>query len=85
MTEFIDYSITKVYFQEKEDFIKENRTEDNDTLSADKMSEFYKKFLDENWKKHFEYNRDWYKKNFEMLVLSFRVKVQPIRLFKTKL
>lgn len=61
-----------------------NKEETADTLSADKMSEFYKKFLDENWKTHFNYNKTWYKHNFELLVLAFRTKFQLNRLFRSK-
>lgn len=43
------------------------------TLTADEMSEFYKKFLDENWKTHLQYNAVWYKKNFTLLLLALRV------------
>lgn len=57
-------------------FIAANKESNADTLSADKMSEFYKKFLDENWQSHFNYNRDWYQKNFELLILSYRTKFQ---------
>lgn len=63
-------------FQEKQAFIKANKEENEDTLSADKMSEFYKSFLDSNWKSHFHYNREWYKKNLEILILSYRTKFQ---------
>lgn len=45
------------------------------------MSEFYKKFLDENWQTHFDYNKTWYKYNFEMLALACRTKFQLGRLF----
>lgn len=45
--------------QEKQAFIKVNKHDNEDTLSADKMSEFYKSFLDSNWRVHFNYNRDW--------------------------
>lgn len=72
------------YFQEKEAFILANKVDDSDTLSADKMSEFYKKFLDENWQTHFNYNKAWYKHNFDMLVLAYRTKFQLSRLFGRK-
>lgn len=71
-------------FQEKEAFILANKDDESDTLSADKMSEFYKKFLDENWQTHFNYNQTWYKYNFDMLLLSFRTKFQLNRLFDRK-
>lgn len=46
-------------FQQKQEFIRANKQESEDSLSADKMSEFYKSFLDSNWKTHFNYNREW--------------------------
>lgn len=51
--------VFKFFVQEKQEFIKANKADEDDTLSADKMSEFYKSFLDQNWKSHFEYNREW--------------------------
>lgn len=47
------------FFNEKQAFIKANKATEDDTLSADKMSEFYKAFLDSNWNLHFNYNREW--------------------------
>lgn len=70
-----------MHFQQREEFSRKNSSADSDTISADKMSEFYKKFLDENWRSHTSYNREWYKKNFELLLLSFRCKFQTERLF----
>lgn len=54
-----DFDSNCALFQEKQSFIKANKKDDEDTLSADKMSEFYKAFLDNNWKVHFNYNREW--------------------------
>lgn len=48
-----------ILFQQKQEFIKANKQDNEDSLSADKMSEFYKSFLDSNWKTHFNYNREW--------------------------
>lgn len=53
--------------------MKKHKKIDEDTLSADKMSEFYKSFLDKNWHFHFEYNMNWYQRNFEILRLSLQV------------
>ncbi|XP_031617306.1 COA8 family protein CG14806, mitochondrial [Contarinia nasturtii] len=72
------------FVKEKQAFIKANKEAEEDTLSADKMSEFYKSFLDSNWKSHFQYNREWYKKNFEILLLSYRTKFQLKRWLKLK-
>ncbi|XP_028558320.2 cytochrome c oxidase assembly factor 8 isoform X2 [Podarcis muralis] len=43
------------------------------TLSAEEMAEFYKAFLSKNFKKHFYYNRDWYKRNFTITFLMGQV------------
>ena len=51
-------------------------------ISADKMSEFYKTFLDKNKKVHILYNISWYLKNCEILMLAFQVALQ--KLFKNK-
>ncbi|XP_036319839.1 COA8 family protein CG14806, mitochondrial isoform X2 [Rhagoletis pomonella] len=59
---------------ERQEFIGTSKTE----VSADKMSEFYKTFLDKNRKTHLQYNYIWYKKNFEMLKLSFRVYLERL-------
>ena len=32
-------------------------------LTADEMSIFYKEFLDQKWKTHLEYNKEWQKSN----------------------
>ncbi|XP_004536750.1 APOPT family protein CG14806, mitochondrial [Ceratitis capitata] len=61
------------FYLEREDFIKTSMDGVKNDDSADKMSEFYKSFLDKNWKTHFHYNFTWYSKNLEMLTLSFRV------------
>ncbi|XP_023012321.1 cytochrome c oxidase assembly factor 8 [Leptinotarsa decemlineata] len=45
-------------------------------LTADEMSEFYKKFLDENLSSHMKYNREWYKRNFTLLILSLLVNLE---------
>lgn len=66
------------FIQEREAFVAKNKTNDSDTVSADKMSEFYKYFLDKNWNLHFYYNWSWYMKNLELLVLSGQVNVSKI-------
>lgn len=43
------------------------------------MSEFYKKFLDDNWKIHLKYNFEWYKRNFELLFLTLRVNLEDFK------
>lgn len=53
-----------------------------DSITADKMSEFYKLFLNKNRKLHVLYNFSWYIKNFQLLFLSLRVEV--VNIFKLK-
>ncbi|XP_012269369.1 COA8 family protein CG14806, mitochondrial [Athalia rosae] len=48
------------------------------TLTADEMSVFYKKFLDEHWQTHLNYNISWYKKNITLLFLEIRVNLARI-------
>lgn len=50
----------------------------NRALTADEMSEFYKRFLDDNWKIHVNYNFEWYKRNFELLFLALRVSLENV-------
>ncbi|XP_055912484.1 COA8 family protein CG14806, mitochondrial [Eupeodes corollae] len=68
----------KRFYDEKEDFIRLHKEAGIDELSADKMSEFYKAFLDKNKKMHVYYNISWYLKNFDLLVLSGQVNVQKL-------
>lgn len=42
------------------------------------MSEFYKSFLDKNWRIHLMYNISWYLKNFDILTLAAAVQVQRL-------
>lgn len=72
-------SVKILQLQEKEAFIKANKPANEDTVPADKMSEFYKTFLDSNWKSHFDYNRQWYKRNLQILLLSYRTKFEFLR------
>jgi hypothetical protein len=48
------------------------------TISAEDMSEFYKMFLDQQWKTHMTYNREWQKRNFNILALLFGVKIEGL-------
>ena len=47
-------------------------------LSSDEMSEFYKSFLDDQWQKHRDYNFQWQKRNFAILALGIRVKLENL-------
>lgn len=68
----------KRFYQEKEDFIAANKTTDCDTISADRMSVFYKSFLDKNYKMHVYYNISWYIKNFTLLYLATLVNLEKL-------
>ncbi|XP_066942824.1 COA8 family protein Y39B6A.34, mitochondrial [Macrobrachium rosenbergii] len=46
---------------------------DKKMLSADEMSQFYKRFLDDHRLTHKQYNNEWYKRNIDNLVLAARV------------
>ena len=48
------------------------------TINAQEMSEFYKTFLDAQWKSHIDYNVEWQKRNFQILFLAYRVKLEGI-------
>lgn len=65
----------KRFITEKEEFIALHKTPEQPTVPADKMSEFYKAFLDKNWKVHTYFNISWYIKNFELLFLSIQVNI----------
>uniref|UniRef100_UPI00398F3D1C cytochrome c oxidase assembly factor 8 isoform X2 n=1 Tax=Pristiophorus japonicus TaxID=55135 RepID=UPI00398F3D1C len=45
-------------------------------LSAEEMAEFYKEFLDANYKKHVNYNKEWYRRNFTITWLMGRAVLQ---------
>lgn len=88
------YKHNKNFFTQKEEFVrkrlavkKEQAGEgqhDNkhETLSPEEMSEFYKKFLDENYQQHVQYNKTWYKKNISLLWPA--AKVVLAKLFKKR-
>lgn len=64
--------------QEKEIFIKAYKAKGIDDISGDKMSVFYKHFLDKNRKIHIFYNISWYAKNLDLLLLSAQYGVQNL-------
>ncbi|XP_043930452.1 cytochrome c oxidase assembly factor 8 isoform X2 [Protopterus annectens] len=43
------------------------------TLTADEMAIFYKEFLNKNFQKHVNYNKEWYKRNFIITYLMGKV------------
>ncbi|EDW78348.2 uncharacterized protein Dwil_GK19240 [Drosophila willistoni] len=70
----------KRFYDEKADFIRLHKINVNETddTYADRMSVFYKTFLDKNRRLHIMYNISWYIKNFDMLVLAFMVSCQKL-------
>ncbi|KAK0045747.1 APOPT family protein Y39B6A.34 mitochondrial [Biomphalaria pfeifferi] len=64
------------FFKEKENYILEHQEIDSDgktSISAEKLSVFYKRFLDENRISHLNYNREWYKQNISLLWPALKV------------
>lgn len=45
-------------------------------LTAEEMAEFYKKFLNTNYKNHVNYNKEWYRRNFTITWLMGRTVLQ---------
>uniref|UniRef100_A0A2A4JI94 Apoptogenic protein 1, mitochondrial n=1 Tax=Heliothis virescens TaxID=7102 RepID=A0A2A4JI94_HELVI len=72
------------FYQEREEYVKNNMPADKQNLTADEMSVFYKAFLDKNWKLHLKYNSEWYKKNYALLGLAIKVKVMKLFRFKDR-
>lgn len=59
-----------------EKFKLKTKNSENQTISADEMSVFYKQFLDDNWKAHMKYLFTWYRKNIYVTLLQFQVFIQ---------
>eukprot|EP00091_Calanus_sinicus_P025506 TRINITY_DN976_c0_g1_i1.p1 TRINITY_DN976_c0_g1~~TRINITY_DN976_c0_g1_i1.p1 ORF type:complete len:175 (-),score=48.11 TRINITY_DN976_c0_g1_i1:23-547(-) len=51
---------------------------DKSTLTADEMSIFYREFMNKQWKNHLEYNKEWQKRNWSIIGLMARVKLQTL-------
>jgi apoptogenic protein 1 len=64
------------FITEKDEFVEKNKQPGEDSVPADKMSEFYKAFLDKNWRMHVYFNLSWYIKNFELMFLALQVNLQ---------
>ncbi|KAJ8932720.1 hypothetical protein NQ314_014415 [Rhamnusium bicolor] len=66
------------FIKERQEYIKLHlmKCDDKQQLTADEMSEFYKKFLDENWNTHVKYNFEWYKKNLILLIFALGVNIE---------
>ena len=48
------------------------------TINANEMSVFYKKFLDDHWTSHLDYNKQWQRRNFHILFLALKVKLETM-------
>ncbi|KAH8289385.1 hypothetical protein KR054_004472, partial [Drosophila jambulina] len=68
----------KRFYEEKDDFVRLHKQSGTEEVSADQMSEFYKSFLDKNWRIHLMYNISWYLKNFDILTLAAGVQLQRL-------
>ena len=72
----------------REEFIKDilktkyPNEQDKTTLSADEMSIFYRDFMNKHWKSHLDYNKEWQRRNWTIIWLMFKVKLQSV--FKSK-
>lgn len=70
------------FFKQKKNFSLKTSEKDMESKSendiSDEMSVFYKDFLDRNYELHMNYNRQWYKRNFGLLVLSLQASMKNI-------
>ncbi|KAL3269819.1 hypothetical protein HHI36_008877 [Cryptolaemus montrouzieri] len=66
------------FIEDRQKFIESHQIpgKEKRQLTVEEMSEFYKKFLDENWRIHLDYNFKWYKKNFTLLFMSLKVSIE---------
>ncbi|XP_076604315.1 cytochrome c oxidase assembly factor 8 [Chaetodon auriga] len=48
------------------------------SLSSEEMAVFYKSFLDKNRKRHANYNKEWYRRNFTITLLMARVALSNV-------
>ena len=55
-----------------------NEEKHKTTVDASEMSIFYKSFLDAQWKAHLDYNYEWQKRNFAIMFLALRVKIENL-------
>ena len=86
------------FFQQKELYVKRTLAqkkmnmnfEDKDQdlpskLTPEEMSVFYKKFLDDNFRKNLLYNGEWYRRNFSIYALTNKVFIEKVKLRLWKL
>lgn len=63
------------FFKEKEDFVETIKQTTGEKASIEELSQFYRKFLNDNRAAHLKYNREWYKKNISLLWPAVQVAV----------
>lgn len=51
----------------------------NEPLTADDLSDFYRRFLDDNWEKHYRYNIEWHKKNLKLLWPGIKANMSKLK------
>ncbi|XP_013410764.1 APOPT family protein CBG23705, mitochondrial [Lingula anatina] len=79
------------FYGARERFVKEKLAEIGPTLpdgtprklTTSEMSEFYRCFLNENYRRHVEYNKEWYKRNISLLWPAVKVNIERL-LWKKK-
>lgn len=64
------------FVKQKREFAKSTKSEDD--VDATEMSVFYKEFLDARWSAHLNYNKEWQKRNFAIMWLSFRLNLENL-------
>lgn len=63
------------FIKEREAYKKHLAEKGVSAATADQMSEFYKDFLDRNWRTHLTYNFEWYKRNISIVRLMMNKNV----------
>ncbi|XP_022668521.1 APOPT family protein CBG23705, mitochondrial-like [Varroa jacobsoni] len=71
----------QLFQQEKARFVMANSSKQNlQPLDAKRMAVFYKQFLNNNQKKHWSYNLEWYRRHFSLLPLEFRARLSRLKI-----
>lgn len=77
----------ELFNKSKADYIKRNfgNIDEQEALSHDQLSDFYRDFLEENRDRHVEYNRIWYGNHLSLLSNSINAKLSRLKanLFKS--
>ena len=59
--------------EQKLNLMSSNKQEANDSNDSNEMNDFYRKFLNDNYQNHYEYNSKWFKLNLSMLIPAAKV------------